>query len=164
MTRIDFECVRPGAGAASSPVGADTDELATRHQRGACAPEPPRALLRGFVIGVIAGAVFWVAVVLGAFAISAHADTASVFSIRSEPAIGCWPYSPSRLRAGYYVAHKTLPCGSRVRFCFRGRCVKATVRDRGPYIAGRTWDLDVRLQRALGFPFGVAPLRAVVLR
>ena len=92
------------------------------------------------------------------------ASTASVFSIRSEPAIGCWPYSPARLRPGYYVAHKSLPCGSRVRFCYRGRCVRATVRDRGPYVAGREWDLDVRLQRALGAPFGVFGVRATALR
>ncbi len=92
------------------------------------------------------------------------ASTASVFSIRSEPAIACWPYHPSLLRPGFYVAHKTLRCGTRVRFCFRSRCVRAVVRDKGPWIPGREWDLDVRLQRALGFPFGVASVRARVLR
>lgn len=49
------------------------------------------------------------------------------------------------------VAHKTLPCGTRVTFRFRGHVVTATVRDRGPYVAGRTWDLGPALARALHF-------------
>jgi hypothetical protein len=94
----------------------------------------------------------------------AGASTASVFSIRSEPALGCWPWSPSRLAPGFYVAHKTLRCGTRVRVCYRGRCVRAVVRDRGPYVPGREWDLDVRVQRALVFPYGVAGVRVAVIR
>jgi hypothetical protein len=95
---------------------------------------------------------------------SASAGVASVFSIRAEPALGCWPWSSARLAPGFYVAHKTLRCGTRVRVCYRGRCVRATVRDRGPYVPGREWDLDVRVQRALRFPYGIAALRATVLR
>lgn len=81
---------------------------------------------------------------------------ASVFDARAEPALGCWPWKPRYLpRGALVVAHKSLPCGSRVRFCYRGRCVTAVVRDRGPYVAGREWDLDVAVMRALHFPFGV---------
>jgi Lytic transglycolase len=41
------------------------------------------------------------------------------------------------------VAHKTLPCGTVVEFRnpTNGRVVAAQVVDRGPYVAGRTWDL-----------------------
>jgi len=49
------------------------------------------------------------------------------------------------------VAHKTLPCGTRVTFRHRGRSVTARVVDRGPYISGREWDLTEALKRKLGF-------------
>lgn len=52
----------------------------------------------------------------------------------------------------FVVAHKWLPCGTRVTFAFRGRVVTATVRDRGPYVAGRTWDFGPAVARALHFP------------
>lgn len=54
------------------------------------------------------------------------------------------------------VAHKTLPFWNRFYFYFRGRVVRAPVVDRGPFIAGRDWDLTGALMRALKFPFGVA--------
>lgn len=49
------------------------------------------------------------------------------------------------------VANKGLPCGSRVRLCFRG-CVTAPVIDRGPYVGGRTFDLTAPVHQALGSP------------
>jgi peptidoglycan lytic transglycosylase len=49
------------------------------------------------------------------------------------------------------VAHKRLPCGTRVRFRYRGRTTVATVIDRGPYAGGREWDLTPATKRALGF-------------
>lgn len=39
------------------------------------------------------------------------------------------------------VAHRTLPCGTKVTFRYQGRTVVARVIDRGPYVAGRTWDM-----------------------
>ncbi|MEO8272578.1 MAG: septal ring lytic transglycosylase RlpA family protein [Chloroflexota bacterium] len=39
------------------------------------------------------------------------------------------------------VAHRTLPCGTRVTFRYNGRTVTTRVIDRGPYVAGRTWDM-----------------------
>jgi hypothetical protein len=39
------------------------------------------------------------------------------------------------------VAHRTLPCGTRVTFRYNGRTVTTMVIDRGPYVAGRTWDM-----------------------
>ena len=40
------------------------------------------------------------------------------------------------------VAHRTLPCGTIVTFRYNGKTVSAPVIDRGPYVAGRTWDLS----------------------
>jgi len=50
------------------------------------------------------------------------------------------------------VAHKTLPCGTKVTFKnpSNGRIVTARVIDRGPYVAGRQWDLSGGLCLALG--------------
>jgi rare lipoprotein A (peptidoglycan hydrolase) len=39
------------------------------------------------------------------------------------------------------VAHRTLPCGTRVTFRYNGITVTTQVIDRGPYVAGRTWDM-----------------------
>lgn len=42
------------------------------------------------------------------------------------------------------VAHRTLPCGTRVTFRnpANGRTITVPVIDRGPYVAGRQWDLS----------------------
>ncbi|MFL5685272.1 MAG: septal ring lytic transglycosylase RlpA family protein [Chloroflexota bacterium] len=50
------------------------------------------------------------------------------------------------------VAHRSLPCGTRVTFKNprNGRVVTARVVDRGPYVAGRQWDMTGGLCRALG--------------
>lgn len=50
------------------------------------------------------------------------------------------------------VANKSLPCGSRVRFYYHGRSVTARVVDRGPFVAGREWDLTPAVKARLGFP------------
>jgi rare lipoprotein A len=47
------------------------------------------------------------------------------------------------------VAHRTLPCGTRVMFKNGSRVVTTTVIDRGPYVAGRNWDLSAGLCMAL---------------
>ena len=49
------------------------------------------------------------------------------------------------------VAHKSLPCGTKVRFRHRGHVVRARVIDRGPYAAGRDYDLTEATKRRLGF-------------
>ena len=50
------------------------------------------------------------------------------------------------------VAHKTLPCGSRVTLRYRGRSLTVPVVDRGPYAAGREFDLTEATKARLGFP------------
>jgi rare lipoprotein A (peptidoglycan hydrolase) len=49
------------------------------------------------------------------------------------------------------VAHKTLPCGTAVKFLYRGRSIVARVIDRGPYSIGNSWDLTNGARLALGF-------------
>lgn len=50
------------------------------------------------------------------------------------------------------VAHKTLPCGTRVKLRYHGRSVTVPVIDRGPYVAGRDYDLTEAVRNRLGFP------------
>jgi len=58
------------------------------------------------------------------------------------------------------VAHKTLPCGTMVKFKHRGHVVMARVIDRGPYISGRAWDLTEAAAEALDFEdVGVGPVQ-----
>ncbi|HST41670.1 MAG TPA: septal ring lytic transglycosylase RlpA family protein [Conexibacter sp.] len=49
------------------------------------------------------------------------------------------------------VAHKSLPCGTKVTIRYGGRQVTVPVIDRGPYVGAREWDLTGATARALGF-------------
>ncbi|MCW2959312.1 MAG: hypothetical protein JWP18_2115 [Solirubrobacterales bacterium] len=49
------------------------------------------------------------------------------------------------------VAHKTLPCGTKLTLRHNGRSVRVSVIDRGPFIAGREFDLTAATKRALAF-------------
>jgi hypothetical protein len=49
------------------------------------------------------------------------------------------------------VAHKTLPCGTKVSFLFEGRTVTVPVVDRGPFGRGIAWDLTTAAADRLGF-------------
>jgi rare lipoprotein A (peptidoglycan hydrolase) len=51
------------------------------------------------------------------------------------------------------VAHRTLPCGTKVTFKYNGRIVVARVIDRGPYVAGRIFDMTHGLCAALNHCF-----------
>jgi len=50
------------------------------------------------------------------------------------------------------VAHKTLPCGSKVKLRYHGHSVTVPVVDRGPYVAGRDFDLTAATRARLHFP------------
>ena len=70
--------------------------------------------------------------------------------------IASWYYDDGlRTACGFSVkfgvANRTLPCGTKVIFWHAHHRVVATVDDRGPYIAGRTWDLDEHTAAALHF-------------
>ncbi len=56
------------------------------------------------------------------------------------------------------VANKTLPCGTEVIFRYGNRAIRVPVIDRGPYIAGREWDLSGAAAEALHFP-GLGPVQ-----
>jgi rare lipoprotein A len=57
------------------------------------------------------------------------------------------------------VANKTLPCGTQVKLRYHGRSVTVPVIDRGPYVAGRDYDLTEAVKEKLGFP-GVGTVMA----
>jgi hypothetical protein len=47
------------------------------------------------------------------------------------------------------VAHRRLPCGTRVTLRYRGRYLRTRVIDRGPYAHGARWDLTQKAARKL---------------
>lgn len=61
------------------------------------------------------------------------------------------------------VAHKTLPCGTKVLIGHRGRFVITRVIDRGPFVAGRSWDLTNATRKSLKFS-GVGDVRHAVVK
>lgn len=77
--------------------------------------------------------------------------------------IASWYYDGGNTACGFHafygVANTSLPCGTKVTFRHGGREVTATVDDRGPYVGGRTWDLNQNTAGALGFG-GVGPVLA----
>ena len=50
------------------------------------------------------------------------------------------------------VAHKSLPCGTRLTVRYRGRSVRVAVIDRGPYAGDREFDLTQATKNRIGFP------------
>jgi len=87
------------------------------------------------------------------FARLAHAGagTLTVFN----PMVSSWYEDAGQTACGFHayygVANKALPCGTKVTFDYHGRTVTATVDDRGPFVAGRDWDLNQNTAGALGF-------------
>lgn len=59
------------------------------------------------------------------------------------------------------VAHKTLPCGTTVKFVYHGKALITQVIDRGPYVKGRAWDLTAAAGEALDFE-GVGRVRYAI--
>jgi peptidoglycan lytic transglycosylase len=72
-----------------------------------------------------------------------------------DPSVASWYYDGGNTACGFHaglgVANLSLPCGTRVRIRYGGRTVTATVDDRGPYVGGRSWDLNQGTAAALGF-------------
>lgn len=62
------------------------------------------------------------------------------------------------------VANKELPCYTKIKICLvGGRCTHAVVRDRGPYVGGRTFDLTPGVKNAIGMAGGTAQVRYAVV-
>jgi rare lipoprotein A len=59
------------------------------------------------------------------------------------------------------VAHKSLPCGTTVKFVYHGHVLVTQVIDRGPYVKGRSWDLTKAASEVLGLE-GVGRVRYAV--
>ncbi|HSS04433.1 MAG TPA: septal ring lytic transglycosylase RlpA family protein [Solirubrobacterales bacterium] len=59
------------------------------------------------------------------------------------------------------VAHRSLPCGTTVKFAYEGRQIVTTVIDRGPFSDGNSWDLTNGARQLLGFD-GSGPIRYAV--
>ncbi|MGN6275513.1 MAG: septal ring lytic transglycosylase RlpA family protein [Solirubrobacterales bacterium] len=59
------------------------------------------------------------------------------------------------------VAHKKLPCGTKVKFLYHGHVLITQVIDRGPYVKGRSWDLTQAASEQLGLE-GVARVRYAI--
>jgi Lytic transglycolase len=61
------------------------------------------------------------------------------------------------------VAHRSLPCGTAVKFTFHGHSILTRVIDRGPYSKGNSWDLTSAAAEDLGFSStGQAQIRYAV--
>ena len=117
--------------------------------------------------------------VLGSTAAAASAGEAPVTAVTVyRPATASW-YGPglygrttacgkklTRKLVG--VAHRTLPCGTRVALTYRGKSLTVPVVDRGPFRRGRSWDLTAAAAKALGFTstdrIGALPLTAAPAR
>jgi peptidoglycan lytic transglycosylase len=84
-------------------------------------------------------------------------------TIAFHESIASWYYDGGNTACGFHafygVANTSLPCGTKVTFRHGGREVTATVDDRGPFVGGRTWDLNQNTAAALGFG-GVGPVLA----
>jgi rare lipoprotein A len=82
-----------------------------------------------------------------------------------EPTVASWYYDAGNTACGFHatygVANKTLPCGTKVTLSYGGRTVVATVDDRGPYVYGRSFDLNQTTSRYLRMG-GVAQVLASV--
>lgn len=59
------------------------------------------------------------------------------------------------------VAHKSLPCGTTVKFVYHGHVLVTQVIDRGPYVKGRAWDLTKAASEVLGLE-GVGRVRYAI--
>jgi hypothetical protein len=63
------------------------------------------------------------------------------------------------------VAHRTLPCGTKVTVAYGGEFVRARVIDRGPYANDANWDLTLAMADLLGFTeAGVDKVRVAPIR
>jgi rare lipoprotein A len=91
------------------------------------------------------------------------ASTQIGLEVAMTPAVVSWYYDEGNTACGFHarygVANRTLPCGSRVQLEYGGRVVTATVDDRGPFVTGRTFDLDQATAAALHMD-GVATVMA----
>jgi len=121
------------------------------------------------------GAVPAAAITGGASAVSSEGTSAGASSLEfSSPmrSAGATWYGPGLygnhtacgqvLRRGTIgVAHRTLPCGTTIKFSYHGHTLVTKVIDRGPYTKGNDFDLTNGARLALDFE-GVGRVRYAV--
>lgn len=61
------------------------------------------------------------------------------------------------------VAHRTLPCGTRVTIEHDGEYLTTRVIDRGPYVKGVKWDLTAAAAKRIGLGY-TEPVRSAIVR
>jgi rare lipoprotein A len=95
--------------------------------------------------------IIWIASLITALS-SAQAEQgiASRYGRSSGSKVAC---GGSLNEGALTAAHRTLPCGSKVKVHNKGngKSVTVTINDRGPFVRGRVIDLSPAAARALGF-------------
>jgi rare lipoprotein A (peptidoglycan hydrolase) len=76
--------------------------------------------------------------------------------LEGRPMASGEPFDADALTA----SHKSLPFGTRLEVAYAGESVRVTIKDRGPYVAGRDLDLSLAAAREIGLTGpGEAPVR-----
>lgn len=78
--------------------------------------------------------------------------TASAYSLHETSTRQGCPGAPALTDRALSVATFLVGCGRRLVVCYGRRCVKVRRWDSGPYVRGRSLDLNLGVVRALGFP------------
>ena len=95
--------------------------------------------------------IIYIASIITAFLGSAEAEEgiASQYGRDSGHRVAC---GGELKEGGLTAAHKTLPCGARVRVTNKrnGQSVDVTITDRGPFMRGRVIDLTPAAAKAIG--------------
>src|SRR5262245_65636411 len=99
-----------------------------------------------------------IALMLILFVSTAHAEMASVYG-GPDGYCGSRTANGERVNCGAMTAaHRRLPFGARVRVC-HGNCVTVRIKDRGPFVRGRDFDLPPAAARAIGLSgIGTVPV------
>jgi rare lipoprotein A len=106
----------------------------------------PDAMIHGLVI--LLSVLITTAVNAGESGMASHYATRDKDQNRNRTACG-----PPLRDHGLTAAHKSLPCGARIRVTNKGngRSTIVTITDRGPFVRGRVIDLSIGAAQALGF-------------
>lgn len=134
---------------------------ADRHRGKRLRTAPVVAVLVSLALGAVPAQAGTGGVGAGSSEAPASAGTNTVFSSPMRSAGATW-YGPGlygnhtacgeTLRPGTMgVAHRTLPCGTTIKFVYHGHSLVTRVIDRGPYTRGNAFDLTNGARRALGF-------------
>jgi rare lipoprotein A (peptidoglycan hydrolase) len=132
---------------------------------------PVIAVLASLALGAVSAQAGTGGVGAGPSESEASAGASTVFSSPMRSAGATW-YGPGlygrhtacgeTLQPGTVgVAHRTLPCGTTIKFAYHGHSLVTSVIDRGPYTHGNAFDLTNGARRALGFE-GVGQVRYAV--